>query len=120
MRRSLFKNEGKVAASMVMLGVFAVPALVWHFDFAGKKPYWSCFIDLYRRIATFDYEWWVAILLILMPLILFELICTLVWSVRNRSFVWQVVRSKRKPNQPVQPTPGTGAVSNLKSPVRRG
>ena len=28
--------------------------------------------------------------------------------------------TKKKPNQPVQPTPGTGPVSNFESPARRG
>ena len=32
--------------------------------------------------------------------------------------VWRL--KEKKPNQPVQPTPGTGSVSNLESPARRG
>lgn len=31
-----------------------------------------------------------------------------------------VLLQKKEPNQPLQPTPGTGAVSNLGSPARRG
>lgn len=30
------------------------------------------------------------------------------------------LHSEEKPNQPPQPTPGTGSVSNFKSPARRG
>ena len=74
--------------------------------------------DVLTAAAQTEYQSWTAVLDPQTRLLWIQIIYP-DWS-GDHSGTAPQPRQKKEPNQPVQPTPGTGSVSNLKSPARRG
>jgi hypothetical protein len=94
MRRRVFKAEKNVAIAMLVIGVVAMPALIWS-GMIEDRSLIGFYADFYRILFTFDYEWWVALIALFVPVIVFECACTFVWAVMNRRLLWQVLKPTR-------------------------
>ena len=91
MRRRIFKAERKVAVAMFVLGAFGMPALIWS-RLIEDRSLIGFYAEFYHVLFTLDYDWLGALIAVLLPVIVFECVCTCVWAVMNRRLLWQVVR----------------------------